>query len=136
MKKTLIAFIVLIAIAAGVGFYLWNKPHRTAENEKPAALLTADELFLQFSENEEEATAKYLNQTIQVTGEIADIVPDNGGEVKIALATSDILSEVSCSLVKGEKIDGLETGMEIVIKGICIGYDTDVQLQQSVLVRK
>ncbi len=134
MKKILIIGLILLAIGAGVGTYLWNKPHRTAENEKPVAMLTAEEIFTQFSEGEQDATAKYLDKTVQVTGTINNITTTETGDVKITLATSDILAEIACLMKPGENISALKSGTEVAIKGICIGYDSDVQLQQSVVV--
>ena len=34
MKKIIIALFLMALIAAGIGAYLWNKPHRTADDGK------------------------------------------------------------------------------------------------------
>ncbi len=135
MKKVLIILLVLGLIGGGIGVYLWNKPHRTAENEKPVAVLTAEDLFRQFSTNEQTATASYLDKTIEVKGTINAISTNDAGDTKVTLATSDLLAEIACILKKGEDSSSLQTGTEVAIKGICIGYDTDVQLQQSVIIK-
>ncbi len=136
MKKVLIILLVLGLIGGGIGVYLWNKPHRTAENEKPVATLTAEDLFLKFSTDEKTAMTDYLDKTIEVKGTINAISTNETGDTKITLATSHLLAEISCLMKNGTDVSGIQTGTEIVIKGICIGYDTDVQLQQSVIIKK
>lgn len=134
MKKILVIGLILLAIGAGVGIYLWNKPHRTAENEKPVASLTAEEIFQEFSNNTAATTAKYIDKTVQVSGTVNNITTTEAGDTKVTLATSDMIAEIACLMKPGENTSMLKTGTEVAIKGICIGYNTDVQLQQSVVV--
>jgi len=133
MKKFL--WIALILLVAGLGFaaYLWNKPHRTADDEKPVAMLTADALFMEFSANDAASNAKYLDKVVEVSGVVNTIGKNDANETKIALATSDMLAEVSCIIKEGEKTDGIASGTNIVIRGICNGYNTDVELRQAVI---
>jgi hypothetical protein len=135
MRKVLGVLLILAFVAGAIGVYLWNKPHRTAENEKPVVILTAEELFQQFSADESATTAKYIDKTVQVTGVINRMVTTDSGELRVALATSDVLAEVLCNMKPGVSLNDYQEGASITIKGICIGYDTDVQLQQSVVVR-
>ncbi len=135
MKKIVLILLIGSLIGGSIAYYMWNKPHRTAESEQPVAVLTAEDLFQQFSNHEQQATSDYLDKTIQVTGTINAVTPMDGGEAKITLATSDILAEIACMMKKGEDIYHVKPGMEIAIKGICIGYDADVHLKQSVIVK-
>lgn len=134
MKKILITILILAFIGGGIGLYLWNKPHRTAERETPVAIVNAEELFQQFSSDESNTTARYIDKTVQVSGVINRISTTDSGDLRVALATSDALAEVLCTMKKGEVLTDYQDGMSITIKGICIGFDTDVQLQQSVVV--
>jgi hypothetical protein len=134
MKNIIIAILILAVIGGGIGLYLWNKPHRTAEHETPVAIVTAEDLFQQFSVDEGSTTARYIDKTVQVSGVINRISTTDSGEQRVALATSDVLAEVLCTMKKDESLNDYQDGMSITIKGICIGFDTDVQLQQSVVV--
>lgn len=136
LKKILIVGLILLAIGIGIGAYLWNKPHRTAENEKPVATLTAENLFVEFSETEQAAQGKYLDKTIQVSGTINNVSTTETGDTKVTLATSDMLAEIVCLMKAGENVGALTSGTVVAIKGICIGYNTDVQLQQCVVVKE
>lgn len=140
LKKILAIGLILALIVGGVVFYLLNKPHRTAEDEKPVAVLTADELFNQFNNEPDSSNTKYLEKVIQVTGTVNSIktVENNGKtENKIALATPDEMgiAEISVILKEGEKTEGIQEGTTIVLKGICNGFNTDVELRQAVIVK-
>jgi len=139
LKKILIVGLILLAIGIGVAAYLWNKPHRTAENEKPVATLTAENLFTQFSSDEKTALTNYLDKTVQVKGTVNNVVQVESGnsfDTKLTLATSDMLAEIVCLMKTGEDVSTLQSGTVVAIKGICIGYNTDVQLQQCVVVKE
>lgn len=136
MKKYIIGFFSLLLVGIGIVLYVWNKPHRTATGETPVALITAVNLFNEFETDEQAALAKYLDKAIQVSGEVVEIIQLSDGESMIMLATSDEMSDISCSMVKGEDVSEINPGMKVAIKGICIGYDMDVQLQQSVVMAK
>ena len=132
-KKILIVILLLIAIGGAIGIYQWNKPKRTADDEKPAATLTAEDLFNQFATNEAAANTSYLNKIIQVNGKVLTF-EKSSTEFVIYLETSDVLGTVSCTLIPGTEITATE-GSDVTIKGICTGYLTDVVLTQCVLVQ-
>ena len=138
MKKILYAIITLILIAVGVGVYLWNKPHRTAEDEKPFATLTAGALFTEFATDEQATWGKYKDKVIQISGEVQSISVDASGNTQIVLKTADEMNTVSVTLMNGATATGFEPGTMIDVKGICNGFLNDifgeVQLNQGVVV--
>ncbi len=139
MKTRNIIIIVLLLLASvgvGVVAFLWNKPHRTAEDEKPFATLTANDLYMEFSNNEAAAFAKYRDQVIQVTGVVQEIKLEASGNTDVVLATDDILGTVICTLKRGGTADGISAGMTVDLKGICNGFLSDVLLNQGVIVNK
>ncbi len=137
LRKILAIVAVLLVIGAAVGYYMWNKPHRTAEDEKPAATLTADELFNQFNADAAGSNAKYLDKVIQVSGVVNSVKTTENNETKIALQTPDEMgiAEISVILKAGEKADLIKDGTTVVLKGICSGFNTDVELRQAVIIK-
>lgn len=138
MKKIIIALFVLALIAAGIGAYLWNKPHRTADDEKPFATVTSSQLFTEFATDEAASWVKYKDKVIQISGEVESISPDASGNTQIVLKTDTDMSTVSVTLMAGATAANIDSGTMIEVKGICNGFLNDifgeVQLNQGVVV--
>jgi uncharacterized protein YxeA len=140
MKKILLLLLFAVLVAAGIGFYLWNKPHRTAENEKPFATLTASQLFTEFATDEPASWTKYKDKVIQVTGEVESISTDASGNTQVVIKTDTEMSTVSVTLMAGAQAPQQEPGTMIEVKGICNGFMNlvtgEVQMNQGVVVNK
>ena len=138
MKKIIIALFLMALIAAGIGAYLWNKPHRTADDEKPFATVTSSQLFTEFATDEAATWAKYKDKVIQISGEVETTSTDASGNTQIVLKTDTEMSTVSVTLMAGATAPGVESGTMIDVKGICNGFLNDifgeVQLNQGVVV--
>jgi uncharacterized protein YxeA len=138
MKKIIIALFVLALIAAGIGAYLWNKPHRTADDEKPFATVTSSQLFTEFATDEAASWAKYKDKVIQLSGEVESTSTDPSGNTQIVLKTDTDMSTVSVTLMAGATAANVQSGTMIEVKGICNGFLNDifgeVQLNQGVVV--
>ena len=130
MKKgwKIFLFIAVIGIVVGLGtvYYVFNKPHRNVEGEKPAFTMEAKTLFEEYNMDEDAGNLKFGNQVLQVTGEIVEITSDNS-EVSIIL--SDDMEGINCSLDSmtivqhKTEVDALQVGNEITLKGKCDGFD-------------
>ncbi|HNE30452.1 MAG TPA: hypothetical protein PLW66_14865, partial [Saprospiraceae bacterium] len=68
MKKVILAVLALALVGAGVGYYLWNKPHQDIAASKTDVAIDAKQLFDEFNNDETAATAKYLDKMIAVSG--------------------------------------------------------------------
>ena len=138
MKKIILLLLVAILAAAGIGFYLWNKPHRTAEDEKPFATVSASQLFTEFATDEAASWTKYKDKVIQISGEVETISTDASGNTQVVMKTDTDMSTVSVTLMAGAKAPVQEAGTIIHVKGICNGFLNDifgeVQLNQGVVV--
>ena len=128
----------MVLIAAGIATYLWNKPHRTADDEKPFATVTSSQLFTEFATDEAATWAKYKDKVIQISGEVESTSTDASGNTQIVLKTDTEMSTVSVTLMAGATAPGVESGTMIDVKGICNGFLNDifgeVQLNQGVVV--
>jgi uncharacterized protein YxeA len=142
MKKILLLLVFALLVAAGIGFYLWNKPHRTAENEKPFVTLTASELLSEFSTNESATTEKYRDKVIQISGELIKAAADSSGNVQVVMQAGDEMNTVSVTLMNGATVPTETPGTIIEVKGICNGFlpdellGSEVLLNQGVVVNK
>lgn len=136
MKKNILIILVVAVIAGGaIAYYMWNKPHRSSENEKPAFSLTADSILMEFTNDENAATQKYLDKTVAVSGIVYEIKNDSQGNTEVIIQTADPIETVNCVLAPGTASEEIEPGTEIEIKGICSGYLSlsGVNLHQAVL---
>ena len=130
MKKGLKIFLIIAAVGLLTGlatvYYVFNKPHRDVENEKPAFTMKASALFSDFNNQEETSNEKYGDQIIQVSGTIAELSVE-GYQVSITL--NDEMEGVNCALdslaISRNKqfINNLIIGDEITLKGKCDGFD-------------
>lgn len=142
MKKVLLFLLIAVLIGAGIAAYLWNKPHRTAEDEKPFATLTASALLTEFATNEPATTEKYREKVIQISGELMKATTDPSGNVQIVLQAGDEQNTVSVTLMNGASAPNESTGTMIEVKGICNGFlsndllGSEVLLNQGVVVNK
>jgi hypothetical protein len=142
MKKILLLLLFAAVIAASIGFYLWNKPHRTAENEKPFVTLTASALLSEFATNEAATTEKYRDKVIQISGELIKAEADSSGNVQVVMQAGDEMNTVSVTLMNGATIPAETPGTMIEVKGICNGFlpdellGSEVLLNQGVVVNK
>ena len=143
MNKWLKIFLILfgIGLLSGIGTYIYvfHKPHRNIEKEKAAFVVSADEFYQEFSDDETAAYEKYGNLVVQVTGSVADISIESNQASVVLL---DEMEGVTCAfdsvaLVRWNDVfNQLQTGDEITLKGQCDGYDMimGVVLSRCVLV--
>lgn len=130
-----------IIIGGASVYYVFNMPHRNLENEEPEFVLTATELFADFSADETAGFAKYGDKAVQVSGEI---VEKTATETEITLVLNDAMEGISCSFDSAyvaenkASLDALSEGDQASIKGKCDGIDMimGVVLTRCVLVSK
>lgn len=134
MKKIIIAVVVLGVIGAGIGYYMYNKPVASLENKKPDVEVSAAKLITDYEADEKAANDAYLGKVVQVNGKIANITSDEG-KMKIHLETENPISLVIAEMEDSSKTGSLKTGDEIMLKGMCSGYLSDVILVQSSIVK-
>lgn len=127
-KKIFIAVGILIllgAIGGGIGLYLFNKPVKNFAESKVEMSLPAKAIFTDFVKDETSANAKYVAQdkTIQVSGKITEIKPNDDSTVGISLEVEDPDSALTCTVVKEDasKAQKYKVGDNIALKGQCTG---------------
>ena len=126
MRKWIIILIVLI-IAAIIGYNYIYQDHRDIENEIAEFEITSNEIALRFIENTEDAEAKYLNTTIEVSGNVSE-----GDSTSITL-DDKVFCQFSQALQNENQLN-----TKLKIKGRVIGYDDlleQVKLDQCTITK-
>lgn len=133
MKKLLQIIALLALIAGGVGYYMYNKPHKDMEDAKADISLTATELFKAFEADEAKANGNYLDKVIVVKGIVQDVSKDEEGNTSLTLESEGMFG-VICKLdnLAEHKRTEFKTGEEVIFKGICTGVLMDVVLVRCV----
>ncbi|MBW8684990.1 OB-fold putative lipoprotein [Chitinophaga rhizophila] len=130
----ILAGALLCLIAAGTGYYLYNKPRTSASEVKTDKQVTAEKLYEEFTKNEQQANSLYVNKVLEVTGTVAD-VQTTGSAVSILLsAQAGGMGGVNCTLATGADGKLPEVGHTITIKGLCTGVLMDVSIVDATII--
>lgn len=134
-RNILVSAVLLLLLVSGVFIYQYNKPARNVNGEQ-AIQITAEQLFQQFSTNEQVANTLYLNKVVEVKGDVVDIKHTEQGKDVVILKSSDPMFGTTCTLAhNSEEIAMLKPGDQATLKGICTGYLTDVVLIRGELIK-
>ncbi len=138
MTKKLIYVLLLGIIAAGFGFYMYNKPHKNIRNSKVDFTMEAKQLFSAFEENESEANTKYLDKIIEVSGTVREANTGEENNISVILESENELSGVICQLdnLTSHKKTNFKPGENVVFKGICTGMLMDVVMVRCIEIQK
>jgi hypothetical protein len=122
MKKTVIAFLVLIVVMLVAYKYMYHD-HRDISNEKPLFSITVNELLKDFLADENKANKKYLDKSITIKGKITNIDLSN----KTLVLDEKVF--VILTVSKNVSINN-----EVSIQGRLIGYDSlleEIKIDQA-----
>jgi hypothetical protein len=133
MQKKWIFFAgaLVCLIAAGWGYYQYQKPRAGAAHATAAYTVTAELLYNEYSTNEAAADKKYGNKILAVQGKVTDVQTSAHG-TNILLAAG-AAGGVNCSLEAGGKPTAT-LGETISVKGRCTGFLMDVSLVDAVRI--
>ena len=139
MKKIIKAGLIIgaIAVTAGVagGIYMFGKKHKDLSVTKPDFIIQADALLKEFETNEQEASLKYINKVIEVSGTISSAEKGEGTAWNIALDTGSDFAKILCTFSSIEDTSQLQSGKEVVLRGECSGYLMDVLLNNCQIIK-
>lgn len=136
MKKILMIIGLLGVIGGGIGYYLYNKPHKNMMNTKPSAKLEASAIFTEYETDETAANEKYLGKVVEVTGMIKLAEKGDDGVVSVTLNTGSEMAGVVCQLdpEKGYSDTDFKAGSMATFRGDCTGMLMDVVLVRCVSI--
>lgn len=135
MKKTIYLLIAILLILGGIFAYQqYNKPHRDASTESPFTTITAEELFDAFDQDEINSTAKYVDKVLEINGTVIEILEGREGEYSLVLKTNHPVFGIKCAILS-ENPSPPEVGAEVTIRGICSGFNSDVEISRCILIQ-
>jgi hypothetical protein len=104
------------------------------KNSNPKFMVTAQQIFKDFEEDELLANKKYVDNLIQINGIIGHISYENGMSI-IALKGDNDISSIICQMLPeaNSNVLKLKKGKQIMIKGICTGYLLDVMMVRCII---
>jgi hypothetical protein len=135
MKKIIIAILLVGGVGAAIALYLFQKPVASLESATPTATFTASALFDVFESNEVSAAEAYSGKVIEVSGTLAEIMKNEDGSTTLVLSSEHPIYGVKCRLDPDFKLLNIpEEGSTVKLKGLCTGYNADVELNQSIIL--
>lgn len=132
-KWFLIAGLILILLAAGWFYYLYQKPRADVADVKAAHTLTAEKLYHDFVTDEAAADQKYTDKIIEVKGMVSE-VQTMDKTAFVLLGAGNENGGINCSM-QHDNVALPEKGKKITIKGKCTGFLMDVNLVDAVYVK-
>ena len=134
--KIALAIVLFIALGGILGgLYMFNKQHADLQKSKPDFVMTASDLQKAFEDNEADATAKYVNKVIEVSGTVESVKTGEGNIINVTIKTGSDLSSVICTLAPQADASKLVSGNETTIRGECSGFLMDVLLNNCVIIK-
>lgn len=129
--RYILIFLVLALIAAvAVWKYTFKESASNVASRKTEVTIEATKLLQAYETNEDSAKIKYGDKVIVVSGTVGSITPDSLG-YSVYLREKDAISGIICSFDKAS-FDSVKVrpGAQINVKGICMGYLMDVQMNK------
>lgn len=143
MKKSIKYIIIIVVIGALIGlagvYYVYNKPQRNINKEKPAFIVDPATMVNEFSVSEDSSTLKYNNKVIQLSGKVLEFSVDSAGASAVFVNS---IGGVTCSFDSlytstfANKFSTVKPGDNMTLKGRFDGFDMimGVVLSKCVLV--
>ena len=146
IKIGLMLFAVGVVTAGGVGYYMFNMPHRDVQATKVDYTTSAHDIVTEYLSNATAANEKYLDEEgeskiLLVTGTVSSITEDFNGQKVVLLKLASDKAGVNGTFTKetNRHLDNVKVGDEITIKGVIrsgASYDEDLELYENVNLEK
>jgi tRNA_anti-like len=134
--KTVIIFLLLLAVlAAGFGYYLFNKGPMDVKNSE-ALKVNAIELYQLLSTDSASGLKKYAGKVLEVDGNVNSVSVNQKKEKVILLRTNTENGYVNCTMEEPAEV---KVNDKVTIKGICSGIgqgDEDLGIKGDVYLTR
>jgi hypothetical protein len=134
MSKKIRYILIFLALALLAAVAVWKYTFKDSEtnvaSHKTEVTIGAPQLLQAFETNEDSANMKYRDKVIQVSGTVGSVSKDSLG-YSVYMKEKDAISGIVCSFDKSS-FDSVRVkpGSQINVKGICMGYLMDVQMNK------
>jgi putative nucleic acid binding protein len=146
IKAVFILLGLVILIIGGIGFYMFNMPHRNVQAAKSDYKLSASAIVLEYLEDPVKANDKYLDaegesKILEITGTIASISTDFNNQKVILLKSENAKAGVNATFTEetNPSVANLKEGQKISVKGVIrsgASYDEDLEMYENVILEK
>ncbi len=146
LKNIAILGVAAILIGGGIGFYMFNKPHRDVQSANADYTLTASEIVLEYLTDKDAANKKYLatdgeSKILEVTGVVNKISEDFIGQKVVLLKGEQDKAGTSATFTSetNSNLNETHVGQTITIKGVIrsgASYDEDLEMYEHVIIEK
>ena len=127
MKKKIIIVLLIFLIVVFAVYKFLYKEHRDIASEDVTYTENVIQVFDAFQKDTQKANAKYLDKTIEISGKITSIDPQN------KLITVD--EKLSARFTNSIPVD-LKPQNPVILKGRVVGYDDlleEIQMDQCTI---
>lgn len=138
--KIIIGVLVILGIigAAYGWFFVYNKPHRDFENANVDYSMEAIDCFQNYASQTEETENIYNGKILEISGIPSKIESNDSLSVIVFVFKEGMFGDegIRCTMLPKyyEKTKQLNLNENIIIKGYCTGYLTDVVLEHCSIV--
>jgi len=146
LKIILILIGVGVLTAIGIGFYMFNMPHRDVQATSSDYKLSAEAIVTEYLNNPTVANDKYLDaegesKILEITGQITSITTDFNNQKVVLLKGENAEAGVICTFTEktNASVNKLKEGQNISVKGVIrsgASYDEDLEMYENVILEK
>ena len=130
-------FILFLLLSGLFSIFRWvlRPPDNVSSSQKTDYSISSNELIATFLEDEANASAIYVEKTLEVEGVVKDITFFND-RYTVLLQGGNSISSIMCDMQDDQvlRIDQIQKGDTIVLKGICKGFLMDAILLNCILI--
>ena len=133
-KRVLILILAILAIGAAIAWYQFSRGHADMASVSVDEKVTANAFYSAFTANEADASARFIDHIIEVTGSIVAI--NDGKESTVVTLKGGDMGGIICSMTPAD-FSSLKEGNQVTLVGECTGVlgDADLGLLDVNLVR-
>lgn len=150
-KRKILKIIVILGVAGiliggGIGYYMFNMPHRDVQSADADYSLTASEIVSEYLTDRDAANMKYLSangesKILQITGVVSKISEDYSGQKVVLLKDEQDKAGVNATFTHetNSSLDDIQIGQTICVKGVIrsgASYDEDLEMYEHVILEK
>jgi hypothetical protein len=128
-----VSFVALSVILAAL--YYYNLKQTDMSKAKPDYVLSSALLLKAFEDNETDASTKYINKILEVTGIISVVENASDNTLNVSLISGSDHSSVICTFPAIKVPELFTPGKEITLRGECSGYLMDVLLNNCAVIK-